>query len=867
MAAALKWFRKLMKKILSPESRRRSLCGRHALLLERLEDRIVPTHTVSDLAFFKGVNGQYPYGDLLGDSSGNLFGTTNQGGNDHDGTLFEWVKSTGAISILASFNGSNGESPNGGLVEDANGNLFGTANDGGAHRDGTLFEWVKSSGAISVLASFSGGNGARPAGGLVEDTTGNLFGTTGLGGSHGDGAVFEWVKNSHTIAVLASFNGANGKFPSDLTADSSGNLFGTTARSGAHGAGTVFEWVKSSGAIALLASFQASPGGALAHYSALVEDGSGNLFGTSEFGGSGYGSVFEWVRSSGTITDLASFDGSTNAFPYGGLVEDGSGNLFGTTSQGGIYGVGTVFEWVKSSGTISDLASFNGFDGNEPQTGLVEDSSGNLFGTTAMGGTDGQTGAVFEWVKSTGVLSHLASFNGSQGGGPLAGVVEDTSGNLFGTTSGGGTQGDGTVFEWVQSSRTVSVLASFDGANGAFPSGLIEDESGNLFGTTSGGGTQGGGTVFEWVKSSGTISVLASFGGPGAAYPSDLVEDGSGNLFGTTSYGGTDGYGTLFEWVKSSGAISVLVSFNGANGAYPNGNLVEDSSGNLFGTTNGGGTKDYGTVFEWVKSGRTISVLASFKGSNGAYPSAGLVEDSSGNLFGTTSGTDSVSGTDKYGKVFEWVKSTGTISVLASFKGPFRAEPSDLIEDESGNLFGTTAADGKYASGTAFEWVKSSHTLSVLAVFSPSIGQIPEAGLIEDSSGNFFGTTSAGGGRNDSGSGTLFEIANITLHPATLPAGAVGSSYGPVTIAATGSSGAFTFTLGKGNKLPSGLTLSSGGVLSGTPKSTGHFSFTIVATDTSDQHLTGKLKYSLTVSPKRAAKPATMAFLNADIIA
>jgi len=451
--------------------------------------------------------------------------------------------------------------------------------------------------------------------------------------------------------------------------------------------------------------------------------------------------------------------------------------------------------------------------------------------------------------KSTGALSHLASFNGPDGGGPLAGVVEDTSGNLFGTTSGGGTQGDGTLFEWVKSSRTISVLASFDGADGAYPSGLIEDSSGNLFGTTSGGGNNGGGTVFEWVKSSGTISVLASFDGPGPTYPSDLVEDSSGNLFGATVYGGTDGYGTVFEWVKSSGAVSVLASFTGgANGAYPSG-LIKDSSGNLFGTTSSGGTHDYGTVFEWVKSSRTISILASFKGSNGAYPSAGLVEDSSGNLFGTTSGTDSVSGTDKYGKVFEWVKSTGTISILASFKGPFRAEPSGLVEDESGNLFGTTAADGKYASGTAFEWVKSSHTFSLLAVFSPSIGQIPKAGLIEDSSGNLFGTTSAGGGTNDAGSGTLFEIANITLHPATLPAGAAGSSFGPVTISATGGSGAFTFTLAKGSKLPSGLTLSSGGVLSGTPKSTGHFSFTIVATDTSDHNLTGKLTYSLTVNP------------------
>jgi len=136
--------------------------------------------------------------------------------------------------------------------------------------------------------------------------------------------------------------------------------------------------------------------------------------------------------------DLASFTGSNGSSPYAGVVEDGSGNLFGTTEVGG-SGYGTVFEWVKSAGTLSVLASFSGGNGANPYAGLVEDTSGNLFGTTAYGGSgfnglpSSGAGTIFEWVQSAGTLSVLASFTGSNGEEPKAGLVQDTSGNLFGS--------------------------------------------------------------------------------------------------------------------------------------------------------------------------------------------------------------------------------------------------------------------------------------------------------------------------------------------------------------------------------------------------------------------------------------------------
>ncbi len=247
---------------------------------------------------------------------------------------------------------------------------------------------------------------------------------------------------------------------------------------------------------------------------------------------------------------------------------------------------------------------------------------------------------------------------------PEAGLIMDTNGNFFGTTAHGGTAGYGTVFELAKgtNSYTETILHSFgSGTDGQNPrAGLIMDANGNLYGTTSNGGTAGYGTVFELAPSNGsyTETVLHSFGAtPDGQYPeAGLIMDASGNLYGTTSDGGTaGGYGTVFELAKGASGYTetVLHSFgSGTDGQYPEAGFIMDASGNLYGTTYQGGSSGYGTVFELVKgaSGYTETVLNSFTGTNGQYPEAGLIMDASGNLYGTTYGGGTAGG---YGTVFE----------------------------------------------------------------------------------------------------------------------------------------------------------------------------------------------------------------------
>jgi uncharacterized repeat protein (TIGR03803 family) len=376
-------------------------------------------------------------------------------------------------NTLHSFTGGpgDGSNPYAGLIADSSGNFYGTTNAGGAHGFGTVFELVNSSGSYSeqVLYSFagsqSGSDGASPYAGLIMDSSGNLYGTTLQGGPFNEGIVFELVNSSGTYSekVLYGFTTSGGAFPyGGVIIDGSGNLYGTTQSGGANFFGTVFELVNSAGTYSeqVLYSFTKQGGDGAYPSSSLIVDGSGNLYGTTQQGGAnGFGTVFELVNSSGTYTEqvLYSFtnSGGDGAYPYAGLIIDGSGNLYGTTQQGGPGKFGTVFELVNSSGSYSEkvlygFSSSNG-DGSQPGYGsLIMDSSGDLFGTTSNGGALKQGGTVFELVNSSGTYTEsvLYSFGGGCGTGlsPYAGLVMDLSGNLYGTTTGGGSNGLGTVF-------------------------------------------------------------------------------------------------------------------------------------------------------------------------------------------------------------------------------------------------------------------------------------------------------------------------------------------------------------------------------------------------------------------------------------
>jgi uncharacterized repeat protein (TIGR03803 family) len=364
---------------------------------------------------------------------------------------------TQTFKVLYRFNdGTDGQSPGGRLVLDAKGNLYGTTTLGGdASKFGTVFK-VDTKGKETVLHTFTGGaDGEYPYAGLIRDGKGNLYGTTGGGGSSGLGTVFK-VDTRGKETVLYNFRSiGTGEEPTaDLVRDLKGNLYGTTLFGHNRAFGVVFE-LDTTGKETVLHRFSGRDGAN--PLAGLVRDTSGNLYGTTTVGGdnSDNGNVFK-LDKAGKYTTLYNFGGppTDGARPQAVLVRDAAGTLYGTTRFGGSSNLGTVFT-LDSQGKERVVYSFAGgkTDGRNPYAGLVRDAAGNLYGTTLYGGPSNR-GTVFK-VDTTGRETVLYSFTGgTDGGKPFASLVQDAAGNLYGTASIGGrlhrcfpTAGCGVVFK------------------------------------------------------------------------------------------------------------------------------------------------------------------------------------------------------------------------------------------------------------------------------------------------------------------------------------------------------------------------------------------------------------------------------------
>ena len=371
-----------------------------------------------------------------------------------------------------------------------------------------------------------------------------------------------------------------------------------------------------------------------------------------------------------TVLHSFDANGTDGYLPVSGLTIDHAGNLYGTTTYGGAYGSisnfrsgGAAFKLKRNGGVWVEqiLHNFgNGTDGEFPFSCLILDASGNLYGVTDGGGTFAY-GTAFMLKGTAGQERELHDFGGvnADGRGPIADLIFDASGNLYGTTGGGGTDGVGTVFELRPRAEGEKVLYSFpmNKKQGRYPNGsLVFDASGNLYGTTMYGGAYDSGTVFK-LKRSGEnwteeVIYVFNYQDSGGSQPAaGLVIDAAGNLYGTTYFGngtgcGGGGCGTAFELMPSAGGgwtEKVLHSFgNGMDGYGPYGRLVFDSSGNLYGNTLYGGAYVWGTIFRLTPSTSgewTETIIHNFgSGQDGQIPRGSLTMDASGNLYGTTYG-------------------------------------------------------------------------------------------------------------------------------------------------------------------------------------------------------------------------------------
>ena len=712
-------------------------------------------------------HGAYPAWGVIRDPEGNLYGTTNGsysdvggGGTNNAGVVFK-VDTCGNETVLYSFTGgADGSSPNS-VIRDSAGNLYGTTtNGGGTSGAGVVFE-VDKSGQETVLYSFTGGaDGGNPFGGVVRDAAGNLYGVTDNGGN-GVGVVFKVDTSGHETVLHSFTGGADGAYPNPVILDSAGNLYGTTTNGGGiSGMGVVFK-IDASGNETVLYSFMGGNDGGYSD-AGVIRDSAGNLYGTTYGGGaSGAGVVFK-VDTSGHETALYSFTGlADGGNPYAGVIRDSKGNLYGTTPFAGTAGLGVVFK-VDTSGNETVLHTFvRGPDGNQPDNaGVILDSVGNLYGTTAFSGAGGQ-GAVYK-LDPNGNATVLYAFPGATDGQEPYNnaLIFASDGQLYGTTGYGGKTGAGVLYQLNRDGNEM-VLYSFaqftvDGF-GQPTGGVIRDSKGNFYGTTFIGQADMGygyGVVYK-VDTAGHATVLHNFtNGPDGGNPyGGVILDSKGNLYGTASGGGASNAGVVFK-IDTSGNETVLYSFTGdADGGYPYGGLFLDPEGNLYGTTNGGGASGAGVVFKVDKSGKETVLYSFTGGTDGGSPFGGVIRDSAGNFYGTTNG----GGASGAGVVFK-VDTAGNETVLYSFTGG--ADGGGplwvvLARDSAGNLYGTTSGGGASSAGVVFK-VDTAGNETVLYSFTGGAdGGNPYVGVIFGPGGNLYGTADTGGA---SSAGVVFEI-------------------------------------------------------------------------------------------------------------
>ena len=754
------WF-SVTKDVLAPYNRRRAGlfwlgCALAAMGIGPAQAQTV-TETVL-LNFGSPPNGANPYASVTRDSAGNLYGTTVNGGASNAGVVFK-LDTTGHQTVLHNFTGgADGGYPYAGVFRDSAGNLYGTTYSGGAGGRGVVFQ-LDTAGHETVLHSFTGGaDGGYPYAGVIADAAGNLYGTASAGGAPDWGVVYQLEPTGHLTVLYTFTGGTDGGYPyAGVILDPAGNLYGTAAyggsASGFAGAGVVFK-LNAAGDLNVVYSFGGGADGTNPEVG-VIRDSAGNLYGTTQRGGAADAGIVYKLDTTDHLTVLYSFtDGADGGYPAAGVVRDSAGNLYGTTVGGGTAYAGVVYK-LNAAGGESALFSFTGgADGDFPYASVILDPAGSLYGTTAYSGATQDfagAGVVFK-VDPTGHETVLYGFPGvADGYQPYAGVIRDPAGNLYGTTQRGGAADSGVVYELDMAGHE-AVLYSFTGlADGGYLNGVIRDASGNLYGTAQIGGTAGAGVVYK-LDPTGHETVLYSFtGGAEGAYPqARVIRDVAGTLYGTTSQGGTAYAGVVYK-LDMLGHETVLYTFTGgADGGFPYAGVIHDSAGNIYGTTTSGGTRGFGVVYKLDTAGHETVLYSFTGGADGGRPYAGVIRDAAGNLYGTT-----VTGGAGFGVVYK-LDAAGHETTLYTFTGGAdgNSPNAGVIHDAAGNLYGTTTLGGA-GFGVVYKLDTAGHETVLYSFTGGADGGKPYAGVIGDGAGNLYGTTDAGG---QEANGVVFEL-------------------------------------------------------------------------------------------------------------
>ncbi len=657
----------------------------------------------------------YPGATLAGQPTlapnGKLYFTTTKGGINNTGVLAEFDPSTGVYTKKLDFTGPNGQSPTSGLLLASNGKMYGVTPYGGAFGQGLIYEFDPTTGTQTLKAHFIHDNNvnigglANPNGKLMEASDGYLYGMTAYGGTSNYGGIyrchlngsFQYTYYTNTVNL---YTGTFGNTPGGLVQALNGKLYGILRAGGVSQNPVLFEFNPISAAYTVKYTFSAASQGQAAMATMMLGT-DGKLYGTTQLGGAnGNGVIFQYDPATSIYTKKADFNFGWS--PSGDLVQASNGKVYGMCDR-------ALFQFDLATSSLTQIADLSQF-GYQARGGVVQASNGKLYGATTSG-----PGTFFEFDLSTSTTLKKFDFGASpMGSTPSGKLTRATNGKFYVTTTLGGLNNVGTLFEFDPSTVTLTKKIDFSSAtSGATPIGSLSlGFNGKLYGTTLSGGANGGGTLFEFDPSTGTLITKVNLVcANGCAPLGGLVQTTNGKMYGTTNNGGANSAGVIFEFDPVAGTYNKkkdLGFYPSGFGGMPKGDLIVATNGLIYGTGGSGTTSSAtGVIFEYNPSTAGLAVRYQFSSTVGYGMAGSVIQAANGKLYGLA-----ISGGLGAGALFEFDPATS-----AFYSYPFPNTPVDgitpsgsLVQSDNGKFYGVTSKGGTGGVGVLFEFDRTTST-------------------------------------------------------------------------------------------------------------------------------------------------------------
>ena len=687
-------------------------------------------------------DGDYPRANLLKASDGMLYGVTSACCTfDGISVLFQYDPATDTYTRKYDFNDlSKGGNPYGALMQASDGKIYGMTSLGGAYNKGVLFQFDPATSIYIKKADFDGTvNGKTAQGALIEANDGKLYGMTCRGGANDYGVIFQYDKTSSALTKKIDFDGAaNGSGPlGSLMQAADGMLYGMTNSGGANSYGVIFQYNPSTSLLTKKLDFDGplngrSPSGS------FIQASDGKLYGMTSYGGTNdMGVLFQYNTATSTIVKKIDFDGVNNgSCPWGDVMQATDGKLYGMTHDGGLNDAGVIFQYDISNGNLSKKSDFIDKNGKHPCCSLVQHSDGKLYAMAYDGGMEG-VGVLFQFDPLNFVYTKKFDFHFSQNGAYLIGALMQASdGMLYGTSRDGGLNESGVIFQFNYSTSVYSKKIDLeDISTGSSPTGsLIQATDGKLYGTTTFGGAYNKGVIFQYDPL--TFTCTKKFDFDGAAFGGNpqgsLMQATDGKLYGMTFQGGENDLGVLFQFDPATSNYITKFDFDGLqNGANPRGALMQANDGKLYGMSWAGGANNLGVIFQYNPLTSSFSKKFDFDGTaNGGNPWGNLTQANDGRLYGMCN----TGGANYVGVLFQFDPVNSSFSKKFDFDDTLtgRGPTGSLLQASDGNLYGMVQEGGAGDKGVVFQFNPSTSACTTTHHFTMQSGSFPnQINLIE----------------------------------------------------------------------------------------------------------------------------------------